>query len=117
MSYRNAARELSKNIQIIDNSFEANNLQVLGASCIARSDDEGDLYVFVELATISGSTINNSVWIKINLYDNDNHLYMTCRELIWDDKFSGYDTIEIDCYDNGHVLDTASKMRLFCVKA
>ena len=117
MFYRNAAKELCKHIHVLDNTFEANNLQVLGKSCKAFSEENGDLYIFVEFAAISGSSIENTVKIKANLYDNDGQLYMTNSELIWNDKFSGYDTIRLVCYDNGHVLDNTSKIRLYCVKA
>ena len=116
MSYRNAAVELNKNIQIMESTFEANNLQVLGTACKPYADDDGDLILYIEVASISGSKIKNSVQIKVNLYNKDNSLYMSKSTWVSEDKFSGYDTFEIQCYDSSHTLDIAVKGRLYVTR-
>lgn len=111
------AKELKKNIQIMTNTFESNNLQVLNIGCKPYSDNDSDFDLYVELAAISGSDLKYSCKAKINLYDEDNELYMTKEEDIYKDDFSGYDTITISCYDNRKTLKIATKGRLYLTKS
>ena len=43
----------------------------MATACKPFSDYNGDLYVYVELSTISGRRIKNDIHLKINLYDVD----------------------------------------------
>ena len=60
----------------------------------STSDDDPDLDVFIELATISGSELPYGVYVKINLYDEEGDLYMTNASYISKEGFSGYDTLQ-----------------------
>ena len=117
MSYANQAARLRSNIQIITNTFDSNNLKVLNIGCKPYSDDDADLYVYVEITTKNGSSIPCDLELKINLYDANGVLYMTNSEYIPEDEFGGYDTIEIQCFDSGHTLQKAVSGRLFVTKA
>lgn len=113
MDYRIAAKELKKNIQLMESTFTRSNLQVINISCKPMfEDDDAKLKVFVELSTISGTRIPTNTSIKINLYDSEDELYTSDETLIMQDLFNGYDTISIDIYDE-HTLEVAVKGRLY----
>ena len=113
MSYANAAKELKKNIQIMSSTFERNNLQVLNVACKPYGNNDADLRLFVEIASIEGDTIPADLNLKVNLYDADGDLYLLESSYLDSDSFQGYDTIEISCYDSGHTLDIARTGRLY----
>ena len=71
MKYIIASKNLNKRLQILEATFEENNLKVMATACKPFSDYNGDLYVYVELSTISGRRIKNDIHLKINLYDVD----------------------------------------------
>ena len=116
MAYKAAASRLRKNIQIMTNTFEKNNLHVLNVGCKPYDDDDADLQVYVELESMDGESIPSNLYVKINLYDDEGNLYMIEDSLITASKFDGYDTIEINCYDSSHVLEIAKSGRLYVVK-
>lgn len=116
MSYINLAKELRNNIMIMTSTFENNNLQVLNIGCRPYADDDADLILYVELASITGTTIPSNLYVKVNLYDSDENIYMTCSENINIKSFCGYDTIEINCYDSSHTLITAKSGKLYVVR-
>ena len=116
MNYQYLANELRKKIQVLTNTFEAFNLQVLNIGAHACSDDDGDLEVLIEIASINGSTIPDDVTIKLNLYDESGSIYLHREESLYAEDFGGYDTIQIDCYDDKHTLERATRGRLFVTK-
>ena len=67
MKYIIASKNLNKRLQILEATFEENNLKVMATACKPFSDYNGDLYVYVELSTISGRRIKNDIHLKINL--------------------------------------------------
>ena len=69
MKYIIASKNLNKRLQILEATFEENTLKVMATACKPFSDYNGDLYVYVELSTISGRRIKNDIHLKINLYD------------------------------------------------
>lgn len=71
MKYIIASKNLNKRLQILEATFEENTLKVMATACKPFSDYNGDLYVYVELSTISGRRIKNDIHLKINLYDVD----------------------------------------------
>lgn len=98
-------------------TFENNNLQVLNIACKPYGDDDPDLQIFVELASVNGNEIPGDLNIKINLYDGDGELYLTKSQYLAAESFGGYDTVEISCYDDSHTLDIARKGRLYVTRA
>jgi hypothetical protein len=115
MVYEDLAKELKKNIQIMTNTFEGNNLQVLNVSCRPTSSTSAHLDVYVELASIKGSKISTNVDIKINLYDSDGELLYCESQALFSCDFRGYDTLKILCYDD-NTLNNATKGRLYAVR-
>ena len=116
IDYNPLAKELKKHIEIMESTFSANNLQVINIGCKPYEDNDGDLRVFVEIASITGSEISCDLNIKINLYDEDDYLYTTKSATVLKGRFSGYDTITITFFDNSHTLERAVKGRLFVAR-
>ena len=116
--YSDLAKELKKNIEVMTGMFEANNLQVLKFSVRPRiNEDDGNVTckVLIELTAIEETGIPNSVDIKINLYDEDDELYLTSSAYVSNHSFNGYDTVSILCLDE-NVLMNAVKGRLYATK-
>lgn len=111
------ARELKKNIEIIDRSFEANNLQIMQMSVQPCGEDDADCNIYLELSTISGNTIPNDIVIKINLYDEDEELFMVEECPIDKDDFNGYDTFRILCYRDSTTLKYVNRGRLYVIQS
>ena len=116
LKYIIASKNLNKRLQILEFTFEENNLKVIATGCKPFNDYNGDLYVYVELSTISGKKLKNDLRLKINLYDVEGNLYMSAFEDVFADEFAGYDTITIECKDSQHVLDRAFKGKLYVIK-
>ena len=64
MTYSEIAKQLKRNIQIMDNTFSANNLKVLDIACKPCADDDADFDLYVKVSSITGNTIPNDVCIK-----------------------------------------------------
>lgn len=114
IDYTPLAKELKKHIEIMESTFAANNLQVINIGC--QDVFDGDLLVYVELATISETVLPNDISIKINLYDENGDIYMVGSHYVDKESFSGYDTITINCFDKSRVLEKAVKGRLFATR-
>lgn len=116
MLYQDLAMELQKNIQIMTNTFEGFNLQVLNIACDAMQDnDDADFWVLVELASIKGSKISRDVTVKINFYDSDGTLFLYDIAFLWKHTFRGYDTIRLSGSYHKQALLKAAKGRLYAV--
>ena len=116
MNNLSLAQEFKKHLEIMENTFTANNLQVVNVGCQPYDDEDADFRLYVELVSISGSSIPCTLGVKVNLYDEENSLYLTECTHLWQNKFSGYDTITISCEDNSRALQTAVKGRLYVVR-
>ena len=92
------------------------NLEVLNIGCKPYGDEDADLSIYVELASIEGSSIPYDLALKINLYTDNDELYMAKHFCLIEDIFDGYDTVTIACCDCKHTLERAKKGRLFVVR-
>ena len=115
--YEKLAKNLKKNIEILENTFEVNNLQVLNVSVQACGEDDADCEIYVELVTIKGSKIPESLNVKINLYDKEDDSLMVPTVSIYENEFRGYDTIQFNCYRDNSTLKKVKKGRLYVVKS
>lgn len=115
--YEKLAKNLKKNIEVLENTFEMNNLQILNFSVQACGEDDADCNIYIELATIKGTKIPDSIEVKINLYDKEDELFMVESREIYEDDFRGYDTITLNCYRDNNTLKKVKKGRLYVVKS
>ena len=115
--YEDLAKKLKKNIEVMENTFSSNNLQIMNLNVRPCGNDDADCDILVELSTIDGGNINNSVNIKINLYDESNDLYAVEEFYIDECEFTGYDTIKISCYNDEETLKKVVKGRIYVTLA
>ena len=107
------ARELKKNTDVLDMTFKKYNLQVLQFAYRPFDDNDADCSLLIEVASVEGNSIEKSVRIVVNLYDEDGEIYMSERQPIFNYDFAGYDTYVIQLYNNGRTLKEAKSARIF----
>lgn len=112
----NLAKTLKENIIVIQNTFD-NNIKVLKIGVKPYSEDDSDMQLLLEIESIDGGNLANSIDIKINLYDKDDELYQVNSSYLDEDVFCGYDTVVINCYDDGQTLQKAVKGKLYVTKS
>ena len=111
-TYKDKAKQLKKNMQVISSTFEMYNMQVMGVSCQEYGDNTGSLRVFVEV--LSNESLKEQVCVKINLYDEDDDVIVTNQDTL-PKKFCGIQTVEITLLDES-TLDRAVKGKVYAVK-
>lgn len=114
--YEDLAKQLKKNIEIMENTFTVNNLQILNLNVRPAGVEDADFDILIELATINGNSIPSSVDIKINLYNEDGDLYSLEETWIDEDTFSGYDTVKIMCGNCDMTLKKVVKGRIYATR-
>ncbi|MEF9985472.1 MAG: hypothetical protein RR847_05060 [Bacilli bacterium] len=114
--YENLAKNLKENIEILHNTFEMNNIQILNVGVKEYDENDADCTILVEMSSINGIDIPNDFYIKINLYDENGEIYLSESCFNFKENFSGYDTVKIDCFDDKKTLTKAASGRLFLVK-
>lgn len=115
--YLDLAKELKKNTDVMEMTFKKFNLQLIQFSYHPYSDNDADCDFLVELMSEDGDAIVDSVYLKINLYDENGDLFLNEYEFINHEDFSGYDTFKINLYDNGRTLLEAKSARIYMSKA
>ncbi|GEM_PF-3484501 len=115
--YSDLANELRKNMDILESTFEQNNLQLLRYTLRPYSDDDADCVLLIEFASLEKyHSPDGRLTIKANLYDKNDDLYLTSSHNIYLSDFSGYDTVELDLYDNQRTLLNAKSGRIFVTR-
>ncbi len=110
------AKNLRKNIEVMTNTFDENNLQCLNIGCKYIDDmKEPYLKILVEMSTINGPVEDDYLELKINLYDEDGDLFYTNSSSV-EYGMSGFDTLEISCGDKKNDLRRATKGRLYVAR-
>ena len=90
--YKQRAKELKKNIQVLTKTFETNGLQFLGFGCRAYSEGDPDLVISVEM--LSNTELSEDLVLRINLYDDEENLFLSESQIV-PEGFSGYSTFTI----------------------
>lgn len=115
MKYLKAAEELANSIEVMEDMFERNNLQVIQIGCIPYSEYSSSLYVFVEIESIEGEKIPQPVVLKMNIYDEKGYLVSQGEsECLKTYYFSGYDTVKI-IFEDDFSLKLGKRAKLFAV--
>lgn len=113
-NYNALANKLKKNIDVLENTFESNNLQILNFSIRADKEGQnGSVHFYLEISTIEGTRIARSLNIKLNLYDENDDIFFVQTQKLDSDCFNGYDTIEFYTFGYDRALDYATKGRLY----
>ena len=116
MNFFTAAKELCRNIEVLENTFSRNNLRVIKIGCRPYNENIGSLYFYVELEAINGESITHDMAFKLNIYDDEDDLF-TVEESkpVKASCFAGYDTIEIH-FGSDQVLNTGKRGKLYAVR-
>lgn len=116
MGYIDLAKELKKHFDVVENTFEHNNLQLIRFSVKPYSEDDADCSIIVEFSSLEGTTIPESIYIKVNLYDEDDDIYLAECAFVNCERFDGYDTVSIIMDDDGKTLMKAKSGRMFITR-
>lgn len=106
--------QLNSCVEIIENTLNDLNLQVVGYGV-------GDIYgdgwydFMIEITSISNTSIQNNVEIKLNVYDQNNFIIANEYVSIYKEDFSGYDTQKFYLHSDNIAFNT-QKIRIFAVK-
>lgn len=110
------AKNLNKNVDVVESTFSQNNLQVISYGFCGISENNGWMELLIEIATIDGTLINDSVSVKANFYDEDNIIIYSYDTEVDADDFEGYDTLHLYLNENNLAFN-AVKCRLFVTRA
>ena len=114
--YLDLANSLKQNTEIMEATFRKCNLKVLQFSYRPYSDDDADCQLIIEVSTIDGDSIEDDVFLKINLYDENGEIIYNTEEDIYSDEYAGYDTFNISLRRNNRILKEAKSARIFVSK-
>lgn len=114
MNLETIKKNLNKNIEIIDNTFELFNLSVIGCNVI-KVDNDGWFTLGLEISKINSQESIQNGHIKAICYDSDSNIIDTDKNYINSEDFMGYDVIKFDFQQDNTAYNTA-KIRLFVTK-
>ena len=109
------AKNLNKNVEIVESTFTQNNLQLINYGFCGINENNGWMDLLIEIATLEGTSINNSVLVKANFYDGDNIIIYSEDTKVDADDFEGYDTLHIYLFEDNLAFN-AVKCRLFATR-
>ena len=116
MNYNDLAKELKKNTDVVESTFEKNNLKLLRFRYRPYGEDDADCVLLIEFSADEGLEIPNSLFIKVNLYDDNDDIYLTDNTYINAETFSGYDTKALYLTDDSNALLRAKAGRIFVTR-
>ena len=110
------AKNLNKNVDVVESTFSQNNLQVISYGFCGINENRGWMELLIEVATLNGASINNSISVKANFYDEDNVIIYSHDAEVDEDDFEGYDTLHMYLNEDNLAFNTV-KCRLFATRA
>jgi len=114
MDTKAIAKNLKKNVDVVESTFSQNNLQVINYG-FCEIEKSGNMVLIVEITSINGNSINSRVDVKANFYDEDGVIIYSGRTGVYEEEFAGYDTLRIYLSEDGLAFN-AAKCRLFAVR-
>ncbi len=92
--YTDWTRDLKQNTAVMQDTFNRFNLQVIQFTYQVIEEDQG-CDVIIEVSSSNGTAMPENAYIKINMYDGEGNIILTEEELIWANKFTGYNTYKL----------------------
>ncbi len=119
--YEDLAKELKKNTQIIQTTFNKFNLQVMQVGYRPYAEDgdddpDADCDFMVEISSLDNGPMKSNAYIKINLYDENGDLIDHDNKFINADEFTGYDTFKIMMANDSKTLIRAKSAKVYMSK-
>ena len=108
------AKNLNKNVDVVESTFSQNNLQVISYGFCGISEN-GNMTLLIEIASINGSSINSRIDVKANFYNEDGVIIYSESKTVYEEDFAGYDTLNMYLNEDGLAFN-AIKCRLFAVR-
>ncbi len=107
-----AEQTLKNNVSIVPETFEQFGLclEDVGISFITLNH----LKIFCELRSKQSGSNIKPFFIKANIYDQQDNIIATDKGGNLDGKFMGYDTIEVNIYEN-NIQQIAKKIKIYVV--
>lgn len=106
--YEIEAKRLKQNTEIMENTFKANDLKIMGFS--VKAEEDGNCSFLIE---ISGGKIEECVSVKVNLYDSDGDIF-DIKDVLVTESFGGYDALKLEFYDE-KVFEKVVSARIYVV--
>ena len=104
------AKSLLKKIERLE-AFEER-LSVRFENISIKVDDDGWVYIFFELQTNKGTTIDNMINIECTLYDVDGQILEVDSKLVLPERFYGFQVFKFSFQENG-IADKINKLRIY----
>lgn len=109
-------KQLNKSVDIVEATFKNFHLQLLGYGFCGIREDTGWMQLLIEIASEPGERLQENVDIKVNFYDEDDVIiYSDCMTL-YEEDFSGYDTIHMNLLEDNLAFNTV-KCRAFVTRS
>lgn len=108
-------KQLNKNVDIVEATFEKFHLQLLGYGFCGIDTRSGWMQLLIELASEPGESLQSDVEIKVNFYDEDNVIIYSYSSGLYEEDFSGYDTIHMRLNEDNLAFNT-TMCRIFMTR-
>lgn len=109
-------KQLNKNVDVVESTFKQNNLQVISYGFCGVRDDNGWMEFLIEIISIDGAFIKDSIKIKVNFYDENDTIIYSDDKMVLANHFDGYDTLHLYLQEDNLAFNTV-KCRLFATRA
>lgn len=114
MDVNTIAKNLNKNVDVVESTFSQNNLQVISYG-FCGINESGNMALLIEIASINGNSISSNIDVKANFYDEDGIIIYSESTMVYEEDFTGYDTLKLCMWEDGLAFNVA-KCRLFSVR-
>lgn len=104
------AKSILKKIERLE-AFEER-LNVRFENISVKTDNDGWVFVFFELHTNNGTTLEETIRIECTAYDIDGQILEVERCTAYKDNFFGFEVFKLSFQEDG-IADKISKLRLY----
>lgn len=115
MKAETIAKKLNQNVYVVEKTFLKNNLEVISYGFCEIDEDDGWMDMLIEVSSISGDSINDSVYVTANFYNADNNIIYTDDVRIDKERFLGHDTLRLYLQEYNLAFKT-EKCRIYATK-
>lgn len=109
-------KQLNKSVDIVEMTFKNVHLQLLGYGFCAIREDTGWMQLLIEIASEPGERLQENVDVKVNFYGEDDVIIYSDGMTLYEEVFSGYDTIHMYLNEDNLAFNTV-KCRVFVTRS
>lgn len=115
MNLKTIVKNLNKNVDIIESTFSALNLHVIGYGFCGIIEHCGHMQFLLEVTSLDGKMLDGNVGIKVNLYNAENVIIYSEQKTLYEEYFNGYDTLAFYFHED-NIAYEAVKSRVFATR-